>query len=55
MTENPNPPTDLAENQPAEALADLHALYRLGFAASLEKSAKLDLILPSIARHNRYQ
>jgi hypothetical protein len=43
------------ENQAAEALADLHALYRLGFAASLEKSAKVDLIFSTIARHNRFQ
>jgi hypothetical protein len=39
----------------AEALSDLHAVYRLGFAASLEKSAKLDLLFNNIARHNRFQ
>lgn len=43
------------ENPAAEALSDLHALYRLGFAASLEKSAKVDLLFSTIARHNRFQ
>ena len=36
----------------AEALADLHALYRLGFCASLPKSSNLVLISDYIARHN---
>lgn len=51
-TRSENP---VEKNEAAEALSDLHALYRLGFAASLEKSAKMDLLFSTIARHNRFQ
>lgn len=43
------------ESESGEALADLHALYRLGFAASLEKTPELGLHLSTLARQNLSQ
>lgn len=40
------------ESQAAEELANLHALYRLGFCASFPKSSNLLLLSSYIARHN---
>lgn len=49
------PEKQAVKSDGGEALADLHALYRLGFAASLEKSAKLGLLFSTLARQNLSQ
>lgn len=49
------PQNQAVESDGGEALADLHALYRLGFGASLEKSPKLGLHLSTLARQNLSQ
>jgi len=49
------PQNQAVESDGGEALADLHALYRLGFGASLEKSPKLGLHFSTLARQNLSQ
>lgn len=52
-TENNPSEAPAVNSESAEAVSDLHAIYRLGFCASLPKSSEMLLLSDYIARHNR--